>query len=103
MLKLSFKKIPKKLLKSESRNVIDRRMNTRTLKHNTRWKCHVVFRKGTYFVTALFQVRKLTFLRLYPTNFHKTKCITYVDMSTFHKHTACLNPACSICKYLKQM
>ena len=37
------------------------------------------------FLNARFMVRKLTFLRLYPIIFYKTKCIAYANMSTFHK------------------
>ena len=48
------------------------------------------------FLNAHFKVRQLTLLRLYPACFHKTKCITYANMSTFHKHTTYLNPVCSL-------
>ena len=47
----------------------------------------MVFWKGVHFLNARVKVkvRILTFLRLYPTNFHKTKCIAYANKSAFHK------------------
>ena len=78
--------------------------NSVTIKYHNKAILVVVFWKDAhFFLNAQFKVRKLTFLRLYPTNFHKTKCIAYANMSTFHKQTACLNPSCSICKHSKQM
>ena len=71
----------------------------------TRWLCHVFLFLGRVptFLNARFKGRKLTFLRLYPTDFHKTKRTTYANMNTFHKHIAYLYPACSNCKHSKQM
>ena len=68
-----------------------------------RWLCHVVFWKGAHFFEYSILGKEIDFLNLYPTYFHKTKCIAYADMSTFHKHTACLilhvfANICSKCK-----
>ena len=62
-----------------------------------------VWKGAHFFMSARFKLRKLTFLRLYPTNFHQTKCIACANMSTFHKDTAYLNPMSSICKHSKQI
>ena len=42
-----------------------------------------IFGRVHTFLNAQFKIRKFTFLRLYPANFHKTKCIAYANMSTF--------------------